>query len=87
MPAFCNRACELAGSKWRVHEISAEELDDPELLARLGPSIIGLAKQKYADPFVRNDMTVKRLDYHPASVEEGLEVTIPWMRAHQLLAA
>ena len=87
MPAFCNKACELAGSEWRVREIGVEELDDPELLARLGPSIIGLAKQQYADPFVRNSLTVERLDYHPVSVEEGLELTIPWMRAHNLLAA
>jgi dihydroflavonol-4-reductase len=86
MPSFCNKACEVAGSDAHVREIRSDELDEPALLARLGPSIIELAKQRYADPFVRNELTVERLGYHPASLDEGLNLTIPWLRDHGLLA-
>jgi len=86
MPAFCNLACEVAGSEHRVREISREELDSPELLARLGPSIIKLAKQHYADPLTSNAVTRERLGYDPISVAEGLALTVPWMRSTGLLA-
>jgi nucleoside-diphosphate-sugar epimerase len=87
MVAFCNTACEIAGSPHRVRPVSREQLDDPEMQKRFGPSLVALAKRDYPDPWFRNEQTVERLDYHPISLAEGLGRTIPWLRETGLLSA
>jgi nucleoside-diphosphate-sugar epimerase len=86
MAAFCNRACELAGVPHRVHEISAAELDaNEDVRKRVGPSLEALAHQKFPEPFFVNDLTVERLDYHPQSIDDGLQATIDWLYRHDLV--
>jgi nucleoside-diphosphate-sugar epimerase len=87
MVAFCNLACEIAGSPHRLREIPRARLDDPELAARLGPSIVALARKDFPVPWFDDEQTVTRLDYHPLSLREGLERTIPWLRDTGLLSA
>jgi nucleoside-diphosphate-sugar epimerase len=87
MVAFCNLACEVAGSPNRVQEVTTDQLDDPDVQARFGPSLIALAKRKYPTPWFRNEQTVERLGYEPLSLEEGLRRTIPWLREKKLLSA
>jgi nucleoside-diphosphate-sugar epimerase len=85
VPYFCNVALEIAGSPQRVTEVAVEELDDPEVAARFGPSLVALARKHFPTPFFVNDQTVERLGYAPRTLREGLERTIPWMRDHGLL--
>lgn len=85
VPYFCNAALEIAGSPHRVTEVAVEELDDPEVAARFGPSLVALARKHFPTPFFVNDQTVERLGYAPVTLHQGLERTIPWMREHDLL--
>jgi dihydroflavonol-4-reductase len=85
VPYFCNAALEIAGSPNRVAEVAVQELDDPEVAARFGPSLVALARKHFPTPFFVNDQTVERLGYAPRTLHQGLERTIPWMRDHGLL--
>ena len=85
VPWFCNAALEVAGSDQRVAEVSVGELDDPDVAARFGPSLVALARKQFPSPFFVNDQTVERLAYEPLTLHEGLALTIPWMREHALL--
>ena len=86
MASFCNRACEIAGVPHRVREITAAELDASEdVRKRVGPSLVALAHQDFPEPFFVNDTTVERLDYHPASIDEGLQATVDWLYHHDLV--
>jgi dihydroflavonol-4-reductase len=85
VPWFCNLALEVAGSDKRVTEVAVAELDDPDVAARFGPSLVALARKQFPSPFFVNDQTVERLAYEPVSLREGFERTIPWMREHHLL--
>ncbi len=85
VPWFCNLALEVAGSDKRVTEVAVAELDDPDVAARFGPSLVALARKQFPNPFFVNDQTVERLAYEPLSLREGFERTIPWMRDHGLL--
>jgi dihydroflavonol-4-reductase len=85
VPYFCNAALEVAGSPKRVAEVAVQELDDPEVAARFGPSLVALARKHFPTPFFVNDQTVERLGYAPRTLHQGLERTIPWMREHGLL--
>jgi len=79
MPFFCNRAAEIAGVDHRVTAISTDQLDDPAMLARFGPSLIALAKRKFPEPWFVADLTRERLGYQPIRLDEGLRLTIPWL--------
>jgi len=85
VPWFCNLALEVAGSDRRVTEVGVAELDDPEVAARFGPSLVALARKQFPSPFFVNDQTVERLGYEPLTLREGFERTIPWMREQGLL--
>jgi dihydroflavonol-4-reductase len=85
VPYFCNAALEIAGSPNRVAEVAVAELEDPEVAARFGPSLVALARKRFPSPFFVNDQTVERLGYDPVSLHDGLGRTIPWMREHGLL--
>jgi nucleoside-diphosphate-sugar epimerase len=85
VPWFCNAALEVAGSDRRVTEVGAAELDDPDVAARFGPSLVALARKQFPSPFFVNDQTVERLGYEPLTLRQGLERTVPWMREHGLL--
>jgi nucleoside-diphosphate-sugar epimerase len=85
VPWFCNAALEVAGSDKRVTEVAVSALDDPDVAARFGPSLVALARKQFPNPFFVNDQTVERLGYEPHTLHEGLARTIPWMRDHGLL--
>ena len=59
---------EIAGSPNRVTEVAVAELDDPEVAARFGPSLVALARKRFPSPFFVNDQTVERLGYEPISL-------------------
>jgi hypothetical protein len=85
MAMFMDRACRVGGSDHRVREVTRDELDTPEAVARFGPTLIGLAKQPFPVPFFDNSLTVQRLGYDPIALDEGLARTIPWLQEHDLL--
>jgi len=85
VPFFCNAACEVAGSPNRVAEVAVAELEDPDVAARFGPSLVALARKRFPTPFFVNEQTVERLGYQPLSLHAGLGRTIPWLRDHDLL--
>ena len=86
MAVFCNRACEIAGVPHRVRGISAVDLDASEdVRARVGPSLVALAHQKFPEPFFVNDTTVERLGYNPTPIDDSLRETIDWLYRHDLV--
>ena len=81
----CNRACELAGVAHRVHDVPKEKLDDPDIIAKYGATMTTLAKRTYPDPFSDSSFTQKRLGYVPGPLDDGLELTIDWMRRRKII--
>ena len=71
----------------RVHEITAAALDaDAELRDRVGPSLDALARQSFPEPYFDNAHTRSLLGYKPKSLDEGLQITVDWLREHKLMA-
>ncbi len=85
MSLFCNRAAAIAGSDNRFSDIPTERLDDPEIVERYGASWAGLGKRSYPEPWFVYDRTTSRLGHAPHTMDEGLEITIPWLRSSGLL--
>ena len=77
VPWFCNLALEVAGSDRRVTEVAVAELDDPDVAARFGPSLVALARKQFPSPFFVNDQTVERLGYEPLDPPRGLRTHHP----------
>ncbi|CAB4741551.1 unannotated protein [freshwater metagenome] len=87
MAVFVNRAMGFAGNPNRVHEITAAALDaDAELRDRVGPSLDALARQNFPEPYFDNAHTRSLLGYKPKSLDEGLQITVDWLREHKLMA-
>jgi dihydroflavonol-4-reductase len=87
MAFFVNRAMEIAGNPNRVEEITVAQLDaDPELQARVGPSLDALARQRFPEPFFDNAHTRALLGYEPTPLDDALRLTIDWLRAQGLMA-
>ncbi len=78
----CNRACEIAGLEHRVEDISPS--DDPELAAIFGPTLIAVASLSADEQrplgTLPESKTAKRLGYEPVSLDDGLRLTIGWLR-------
>lgn len=81
----CSRACIAAGVKHRVEEVPKARLDEPAILAKYGPTMTSLGKRDYPKPFFDSSFTEKRLGYVPTALDEGLAVTIDWMRRHKVI--
>ncbi len=87
MAMFVNRAMEIAGNPNRVHEITVADLDaDAGLRDRVGPSLDALARNTFPVPFFDNRYTRELLGYRPKSLDEGLRITVDWLRANNLMA-
>ena len=87
MAVFVNRAMELAGLPNNVDEITVADLDaDVALCDRVGPSVNALARQRFPEPFFDNSYTRSLLGYAPKSLDEGLQITVDWLREHNLMA-
>jgi dihydroflavonol-4-reductase len=78
----CNRACELAGSQHRVEDVAPS--DDPELVAVFGPTLVAIASREVGEQrpvgVTSESKTAKRLGYDPVSLDQGLRLTIEWLR-------
>jgi nucleoside-diphosphate-sugar epimerase len=85
MAHFCNRALATAGSSHRIENIPEERLDDPDVLEMFGPSWVELGKTAFPEPWFDDRRTVHALGYRPRSLDEGMAVTIPWMRGQGLI--
>jgi dihydroflavonol-4-reductase len=80
--AFVNRAMALAGSDHRVGEVTQEELDDPEVLERFGPTLVARAKLRFADPFFDDTVTRKELGVDPLPLDDAIRQALEWIWAH-----
>lgn len=76
-----NLALEIAGRPYRVRALTPEEMRTPEVLVRWGPSQLRAATQ-FADPPMRNALTIERLDHHPTPLRPAMEQTVAWMLAN-----
>src|SRR5690606_11330626 len=86
MAMFVNRAMEIAGLPNRVHDITVADLDaDPALRERVGPSLDALARQQFPEPYFDNSHTRRQLGYEPKTLDEGLAITVEWLREHALM--
>ena len=78
----CNRACELAGLDHRVEDVAPS--DDPELVAIFGPTLVAIASLEAGEQrpvgSSSGSKTAKRLGYEPVSLDEGLRLTVDWLR-------
>jgi nucleoside-diphosphate-sugar epimerase len=79
--AFVNRAMALAGRDHRVGEIRPEQLDDPDVLARFGPTLVERARLRFAEPFFDDRVTRARLGVEPQPLDQAITDTIDWLRA------
>jgi dihydroflavonol-4-reductase len=83
--AFVNRGLELAGIDRRVDEVTAEQLDaDPDLEREVGPSLAALTRRKFPTPYFDDSLTRSRLGVSPRRLDEGLRVTIDWLKETHL---
>jgi len=78
-------ACEIAGVSHRVADVPKNRLDDPDIVARYGETMIALAKLEQPSPFFDSSFTERRLDYKPTPLAAGVEQTINWMRCQKLI--
>jgi dihydroflavonol-4-reductase len=80
--AGINRACALAGIDHRVEDLDYRA--DPEAsTAEFGPTLMAIAEAAAKDvrnPRMNDNLTTRRLDYHPMSFDDGLRQLIPWLR-------
>jgi dihydroflavonol-4-reductase len=77
---FLNLALEIAGSRHRVLDITAGELDRrPDLEREIGPSVAALARRTFPVPYYRDELTRSRLGHVPLRLEEALRRTIEWL--------
>jgi dihydroflavonol-4-reductase len=73
-----NLALEIAERPYRVRALTSAEMEAPDVLARWGPSQIRAATQ-FADPPVRNTLTIERLGHHPTPLRPAMEQTVAWL--------
>lgn len=80
--AGINRACEIAGIDHRVEDLDYRS--DPESLTReFGPTLMAIAEaaaKVVRVPRSEDNLTRRRLDYHPMSFDDGLRLLIGWLR-------
>jgi dihydroflavonol-4-reductase len=80
--AGINRACALAGIDHRVEDLDYRA--DPEALtAEFGPTLMAIAAaaaKGVRRPRTSNNLTTRRLGYHPMSFDDGLRQLISWLR-------
>jgi dihydroflavonol-4-reductase len=79
VPELCNRFLKLAGSKHRV-AVFDPSTATPEQIAAYG-SMTKYLKAVYPRPLVDSSRTIKELGFEPTSVDEGLKLTLGWLRA------
>jgi len=85
LASICNRACEIAGVAHRVDEVPRERLDDPDVVAKYGVTMTTLAKRRAPDPLFDSRFTEERLGYVPTPLDDGLAMTIDWMRRNSFI--
>jgi dihydroflavonol-4-reductase len=80
--AGINRACEVAGIDHRVEDLDYRS--DPEALTlEFGPTLMAIAEaaaKGVRAPRPADNLTGRRLGYHPMSFDDGLRLLIPWLR-------
>jgi dihydroflavonol-4-reductase len=77
--AACNRACELAGVEYRVEDLDYRNA----ALDVFGPTLLAIAEAASAEvraPRTADNPTHDELGYEPMSLDDGLELLIPWLR-------
>jgi dihydroflavonol-4-reductase len=85
MARYANRACEMAGVAHRVEEISKDRMDDPDIIAKFGPTMPIMVKSGSPDPLFDSSVTERELGYVPTSIEQGFPVTIDWLKGNGFL--
>lgn len=75
-----NLACESAGVGARVRDITGDDLQDPEVRDRWGPSIVRSATV-FPDPYFTNEVTAATLGYEAVPLKEAVRLTVDWMRS------
>jgi dihydroflavonol-4-reductase len=85
LAGYANRACEIAGVAHRVEEIAKDRMDDPEIIAKFGPTMPIMVKSGTPDPLFDSSATERELGYVPTSIEQGFPVTIDWLKANRFI--
>jgi nucleoside-diphosphate-sugar epimerase len=79
--AFLNVALDVAGLDHRVADVVIDA-EDPEAMARWGPSLVALAQRTFPTPWFDNSRTREELGYEPRPLHSALELTVDWLRAN-----
>lgn len=77
---FVNRACAIAGISYRVDDVSLEQLDDPEVAARFGLTLVEVAKRRPPTPMFDATETHRQLGVIPQPVDAAIIDTLAWLR-------
>jgi dihydroflavonol-4-reductase len=85
MAGYANRACEMAGVPHRVEEIAKDRMDDPDIIAKFGPTMPIMVKSGSPDPLFDSSATQSALGYVPTSIEQGFPSTIDWLGRNKFL--
>jgi len=80
MAGYGNRACEIADVPYRVQEIAKDRMDDPDIIAKFGPTMPIMVKSGSPDPLFDSSRTEREFGYVPTSIEQGFPVTIDWLK-------
>jgi dihydroflavonol-4-reductase len=80
MAVVLNKVCAMADSPHRVHEVSKDELDSPEVFAKFGPTMPLMARKTYPTPLTDSRFTEQELGYVPTPLQQGFTETLAWMR-------
>jgi dihydroflavonol-4-reductase len=80
---FVNRAMAVAGSDHRVGEVTPDELDDPEVAARFGPTLVQRARLRFAEPFFDDTATRAQLGVDPLPLDDAIRQALEWIWRHR----
>jgi dihydroflavonol-4-reductase len=80
--AGCNRACEIAGVPYRVEDLD-HRTAPKEVVDAFGPTLYAIAEAAATQdrpPRTTDNPTRDELGYEPMSLDDGLNLLIPWLR-------
>ena len=83
LPAFCNRFLAMAGIGHRVREVDPTDpgtADDAEF-----GSMVNYVRASYPSPSHDCSRTTAELGPEPTPLDEGLGLTLDWLRGHTKL--
>jgi nucleoside-diphosphate-sugar epimerase len=78
LPEFCNRFLRMAGID---HQVTEVDISDPAALKGQFGTMVKYIRTTYPEPSHDPSVTTAELGVKPAPLDEGLALTLQWLRA------